>query len=156
AVVAAGVGLVAARIATGAWPDLSAFRGHETPSSFPALLVALSAAVILAASPFLVRPLRAFGRWTLLLGAVGPTAATTAAPGAGLAALAVAAVAAAAVRLLVGTSAGLPEPDDVLADLAELGVSAVRIEPAARQTVGVFVARADDGAGRRLLVKVYG
>jgi uncharacterized membrane protein YbhN (UPF0104 family) len=154
--VAAGVGLVSARIATGSWPDLSAFGGKDTASAFPALLVALSAAAILAASPFLVRPLRAFGRWILVLGAAGAALATSAAPGADLAALAVAAVAAATVRLAAGTSAGLPEPDDVLADLAELGVAASSIEPAERQSVGVFVARAVDGAGRPLLVKVYG
>jgi uncharacterized membrane protein YbhN (UPF0104 family) len=156
AVAAAAFGLVSARIATGSWPAVSAFRGNETPSAFPALLVALSAAMILAASPFLVRPLRRFGTWTLALGAVGAALATSALPGADLAALAVAAVAAATVRLVAGTSAGLPEPSDVLSDLAELGVAASRIEPAERQTAGVFVARADDVEGRPLLVKVYG
>jgi uncharacterized membrane protein YbhN (UPF0104 family) len=156
AAVAVGVGLLSARIATGSWPHFSAFGGKETATAFPALLVALSASVILALSPFLVRPVRQFGRWTLVLGAAGAALATSTAPGADLAALAVAAVAAAAVRLAAGTSAGLPEPDDVLTDLAALGVTAVRIEPAARQTAGVFVARADDGAGGTLLVKVYG
>jgi uncharacterized membrane protein YbhN (UPF0104 family) len=156
AALAAGIGLVSARIATGAWPPLSALAGEDTASAFPALLVALSAAVILAASPFLVRPVRAFGRWTLVLGAAGAALATSATPGGDLAALAAAAVAAATVRLVAGTSAGLPEPDDVLADLADLGVAAARAEPAARQTVGVFVVRAVDDAGRPLLVKVYG
>jgi uncharacterized membrane protein YbhN (UPF0104 family) len=110
----------------------------------------------MAASPFLVRPLRAFGRWTLLLGAGGAALASSALPGADLAALAVGAVAAATIRLLAGTSAGLPEPDDVLVDLAELGVAAARVHPAARQTAGVFVAQAEDASGRPLLVKVYG
>ena len=156
AAAAAAIGAVAARIATGDWPDASAFVGDDAATFFPALLVALTAAAIIAASPFLVRPLRAFGRWTLVLGAAGAALASSATPGGDLAALAVAIVAATAVRLVAGTSAGLPEPDDVIADLAELGVAATRAEPAARQTAGVFVARAVDAAGRPLLVKVYG
>jgi uncharacterized membrane protein YbhN (UPF0104 family) len=156
ATTAAAVGVVAARIATGEWPGASSFVGDDAASTFPTLLAALSAAVILAAAPSLVRPLRSFGRWTLLLGAVGAALASSATPGGDLAALAVAVVAAATVRLAAGTSVGLPEPGDVLADLAYIGVDAVRAEPAARQTAGVFVTRAEDAAGRQLLVKVYG
>jgi uncharacterized membrane protein YbhN (UPF0104 family) len=156
AAAAAATAAVAARIATGDWPHASAFVGDDAATAFPALLVALAAAAIVAASPFLVRPLRAFGRWTLVLGAAGAALASSAQPGGDLAALAAAIVAATTVRLAAGTSAGLPEPDDVIADLAELGVAATRAEPAARQTAGVFVVRAVDAAGRRLLVKVYG
>jgi uncharacterized membrane protein YbhN (UPF0104 family) len=156
AAVAAAVGMVASRIATGDWPGASAFVGDDAAGTFPVLLVALCAAAILAASPFLVRPLQAFGRWTLLLGAAGAALASAATPGADLAALAVAVVSATSVRLLAGTSAGLPEPDDVRADLAELGVAATRVEPAARRTAGAFVVRAEDDGGRPLHVKVYG
>src|SRR4029079_14940275 len=82
--------------------------------------------------------------------------ASAATPGGDLAAVAVAVVAATSVRLLVGTTAGLPETDEVRADLAELGVVVARVEPAERQTAGVFVLRAGDETGRPLLVKVYG
>jgi len=156
AAAAALIGMVAARVAMGDWPALSAFVGDDAAETFPVLLVALCAAAVVAASPFLVRPLQRFGRWTLLLGAAGATLASSAAPGADLAALAVAVIAAASVRLLAGTSAGRPEPDEVLADLAELGIVAGQVEPAARQPAGVFVVRAEDESGRSLLVKVYG
>ena len=155
AAVAAALGVVVARIAMGDWPSLSAFVGDDAAETFPVLLVGLCAAAILAATPFLVRPLQAFSRWTLLLGAAG-AALASATPGADLAALAVAVIAATGVRLIAGTSAGLPEPDDVRTDLAELGVAVARVEPAARRTAGAFVARAEDASGRQLHVKVYG
>ena len=120
------------------------------------LFAALCAAAIIAATPFLVRPLQPVGRWILLLGLTGAAFASAATPGGDLAAFAVAVVAAASVRLIAGTSAGLPEPDDVRTDLAEIGIAVARVEPAARHTAGAFVVRAEDASGRPLLVKVYG
>ena len=65
-------------------------------------------------------------------------------------------VAAAVIRLALGTSAGHPETDGVLAAVQELGVTVETLEPAARQPAGVFVARGLAPDGSPLLVKVYG
>jgi uncharacterized membrane protein YbhN (UPF0104 family) len=156
-VVAGLVALVSDRLATDRWAGVDAFRGLETDdATFVVVRVALCAATILAVVPHLVRPLQRFSRWTLAVGVVGALLAEPSAPGATLAALAAGVAAAAAIRLASGTSAGYPEPDDVVASLAELGVEATSLEPAARQPAGLFVARGEDAAGRPLLVKVYG
>src|SRR5262249_39369375 len=63
---------------------------------------------------------------------------------------------AALARLLFGTSAGRPGLDEVRVTLAQLGVETERLQPAAREVVGVFLVRGRDADGRQLLVKVYG
>jgi uncharacterized membrane protein YbhN (UPF0104 family) len=154
---AVAVAVVSARLAMGHWPDFDdVVRLRADDASFPVVRVALSAAVILAVSPHLVRPLQRLGGWILVLGVVGATLVEPPTPGASIAALVIGLVAATAVRLASGTSAGHPEPDAVVASLAELGVPVRALEPAARQPAGVFIARGRDERGRPLLVKVYG
>ena len=101
-----------------------------------------------------------FGRWALALGVGRRDAARVRrrrrAPDLAAAARRLLVAAAASVRLASpARRRGMPEPDDVRADLA-VGVAATRVEPAARQTAGVFLVRAEARAGRALLVKVYG
>jgi uncharacterized membrane protein YbhN (UPF0104 family) len=151
------VTLVAARLAVGDWPDpvdVVRFRSDEAP--FPVSRVSATAAVVLAVVPHLVRPLQTAVRCVLLLGILGAVL-TEAAPTSGVVAgFLVSLVAATAVRLAFGTSAGHPETEDVAAALQELGVAVDWLEPAARQSAGVFVARGRDVDGHPLLVKVYG
>ncbi len=155
--VAATVTVVAARLATGEWPDVGALaRLRADISTFPVVRTAAVAAVVLVVGPHLVQPLQRFGRYLLLLGIAGALLSESAPPSAQLAAFVVALVAASVVRLALGTSAGYPRSGDVLAAVRELGVRAERLEPAARQPAGVFVARGGDDDGRPLLVKVYG
>ena len=147
----------AARAATGDWPDFgAAITGGSDAPSFPDVRVAAAAAVIVTVAPHLVARLRRFGHWILVLGASGALIAGDAAPSGTLAAILAAFVAAAAMRLALGTSAGLPEVSDVAEALRELEVSADDLEPAARQDAGVFVVSGSDAAGRQLLMKVYG
>jgi hypothetical protein len=156
-VAAAAATLVAARLALGHWPDVEdVLRLRADASTFPVLRVAMSAAIVLAVSPHLVRPLQTAVRWVLLLGIAGAVLAETAPPSATLAAFLVALVAATAVRLAFGTSAGHPEAEDVEAALRELGVPVEHLEATARQPAGVFLARGRGADGRPLLVKVYG
>jgi uncharacterized membrane protein YbhN (UPF0104 family) len=155
--IAAALAFVAARLATGGWPDLgAAVTGASDAPTFPDLRVAEAAAVIVTVAPHLVARLRKFGNWILVLGAAGALIAGDASPSGTLAALLAAFVAAAAMRLALGTSAGLPEVSDVAEALRELEVSADDLEPTKRQDAGVFVVAGQDAAGRRLLMKVYG
>ena len=155
--VAAVLAFAAARLATGEWPDFGAtITGGSDAPSFPDVRVAEAAAVIVAVAPHLVARLRRFGHWILVLGATGALIAGDAAPSGTLAAVLAAFVAAAAMRLALGTSAGLPEVSDVAEALRELEVSADDLEPNARQDAGVFVVAGKDSSGQRLLMKVYG
>ena len=155
--VASAVTVATAHLATGDWPDVGALVGLRADSAtFPVVRTAAVAAVVLVVGPHLVQPLQRFGRYLLLLGIAGALLSEDAPPSAQLAALVVALVAASVVRLALGTSAGYPRTGDVLAAVRELGVRAERLEPAARQPAGVFVARGVDDGGRPLLVKVYG
>src|SRR4029079_17539049 len=85
-------------------------------------------------SPHLARPVRAFGRWLLLLGFVG--VAITVMPLGLVAAVACAAAAAATVRLVSGTSVGRPGLDEVAAGLAQLGIFPRELGEAERQGAG--------------------
>ena len=157
AAAAAGIAAVAFRLAVDRWPgEEYLLRLEVEDATFPVLRVALCSAAVLAVGPHLVRPLERIGRWVLLFGAAGAVFVENAAPSATLAALLTAVVAATIVRLAFGTSAGHPEAPDVAAALRALGVPVERLEPAARQPAGAFVARGVDDQGRSLLVKVYG
>jgi uncharacterized membrane protein YbhN (UPF0104 family) len=154
-VLAALVALCSARLATGSWPDLSdAIFSTSGAGDFPAGRAAEATAAIVTVAPHLARPVRAFGRWLLLLGLLGT--AVTVTPLGTFAAATIAVAAAAAVRLAAGTSVGRPGLDDVEVGLAQLGIRPRRVEEAERQTAGVFHVRGSDEEGRPLLVKVVG
>jgi len=154
---AAVVGLCAARLAIGSWPDLDgALRGTSEAPLFPDVRVAEAAAVIIAVSPHVVRPLRRLGRWIIALGVLGVAMVGVSTPAGAIAALLVGIAAAAGTRLAFGTSAGRPSLGDVAAALAQLGVRSGELEVDERQVSGVFHVRGVDEDGRPLLVKVYG
>lgn len=156
-VLAVLLGLVAARLAIGSWPEITAaVSGAADGPPFPNVRVALASAVVLTVAPHLVRPLRMLGRWILGLGVIGAAVISSATPMGTLTALLIAVAAAAAVRLTMGTSIGRPPVTYVAAGLAELGVPAHGLEAAERQIAGVFAVRGTDDEGRALTVKVYG
>jgi uncharacterized membrane protein YbhN (UPF0104 family) len=155
--VAGLLGLVAVRLAVGFWPDLPAtLLGAAGAPRFPAVRLAEAAAVIVTASPHLVRPWRTIGRWVIGLGVLGTAVVGAGTPYGTVAAVLIGIAAAAVVRLVSGTSGGRPGLDEVGAALAALGVSAGQLEIAARQPAGVFNVLGSDDAGRPLVVKVYG
>lgn len=157
AAAAVGISVLAYELAVDHWPDRDfVVRLDVDATTFPVLRVALCATAILAAAPFLVRPLRTFGRWILTVGIAGGLLVEAASPGASIAAFLAAVTAVTLVRCIFGTSAGFPETEDVAASLAELGIDVRNLQPAARQPAGVFIARGEDPDGRALLVKVYG
>lgn len=154
---ALALSLVAARLAGGVWPTLdgpSTIRLDD--ETYPVLRVAACTAVALTVGPHLVLPLERLGRWIVALGVVGALLVEQAPPSATLTAVLVAVVAAAAVRLALGTSAGHPEPPDVVAALAALGVAVEGIAPAVRMPAGLFVADALLSDGTPVVVKVHG
>ena len=123
--------LLLARIVGGAWPEVSAIFGDARPPPvFPAARLAIPAALIVTASPHLVRPARRIGYLMIVLASMATVALEASSTVGVIAALLSASAAAAAVHLVVGSSAGRPSLDDVrfaLADMnvvvAELGVA---------------------------------
>jgi uncharacterized membrane protein YbhN (UPF0104 family) len=157
AVVLAGLlALLAARVATGAWPGGQAVSGLSTRLHFPGIRLAMAVAVVVVVNAHLTRPLTVMGRRILALGAAGALLQGSTTVGGTAAAVLVGLAAGAAVRLALGTSAGLPTIADVEAALDDLGVRAADLQAAERQTAGVFLVRAREPGGRALMIKVYG
>lgn len=128
----------------------------DPPPIFPAVAVALVAAVLVTSSPHLGRPARRTGR--LLVGgsflsaiALGGTL-----PMGGIAAIAIGTAAGTIAHLIFGSPGGRPTAQQVAAALADMGFDTVDVEPARLQTRGVAVMRATTSMGGTLLVKIYG
>jgi uncharacterized membrane protein YbhN (UPF0104 family) len=157
AVVLAGLlAMLAARVATGDWPGGQAISGLSTRLHFPGIRLAMAAALIFVVNAHLTRPLASTGRRILALGAAGALLQGSTTVGGTAAALLVGVAAGAAVRLALGTSAGLPTIADVAGALADLGVRAADFQVPERQTAGVFLVHAREPGGSALAIKVYG
>ena len=105
--------------------------------TFPVLRIALFAAVATAALPYLARGLQRLVEIFIALVALASAVGGHGLPLNVLGSLAIGWGAAAAVRLVFGSPLGLPSADDVRRLLAELGIGAVSVHPAARQVWGV-------------------
>ena len=149
--------LVTGRLVEGSWPAVwEGLRSAGPPPWYPSPRIAVPAAVMMAASPHLTRPVRRLGRWLVGLAAVGATVLGVTSPVGAAAGVLVALVAASATHLIFGSSGGRPSLADVESSLAELGVRVRSLGLATRQEAGVFVVDAVDEAGDPLVVKVYG
>jgi uncharacterized membrane protein YbhN (UPF0104 family) len=153
---ALALGLLAARLATGNWPGAHESSGLSADLRFPGVRLAMAAAAISVVNAHLTRPLAMTGRRMLALGAAGALLDGTTSVGGTAAAILIGVAAGAAVRLALGTSAGLPTVADVAAALEDLGVAAQQLEPAERQVAGVFVVHGREPDGSSLTIKVYG
>ena len=114
---ALGAGLLAARLATGNWPGADESVGLSADLRFPGVRLAMAAAAISVVNAHLTRPMAMTGRRVLALGAVGALMAGETSVGGTAAAILIGVAAGAAVRLALGTSAGLPTVPDVAAAL---------------------------------------
>ena len=155
-VLSAGVAMLCSHWATGGWPGAEQWTGLSNNLRFPAVRLAVAAAIICVANAHLSRTFGACGRWMLALGACGAVLHGTTTVGGSVAAILIGVAAGAAVRLALGTSAGLPSIGDISEALANLGVAAHALAPDARQSAGIFRAHATDASGGLLAIKVYG
>jgi glycosyltransferase 2 family protein len=128
--------------------------------SFPVLQVALFAAVATAALPYLARGVQRLVEIFIALVALACAVGGHGLPLNVVGSLAIGWGLTAVVRLVFGSPLGLPSADDVQLLLAELGIRAVGVRPAARQVWGVarFEATETSRTGRadRLRIEVYG
>ncbi len=149
--------LLLSRTVTGAWPEWNALFGDvQPPPVFPSARLALPAALLVTASPHLVRPARRLGYTVIAFGSIAPVALGASSTLGVVAALLSAAGAAAIVHLIVGSSAGRPSLDDVRYALADLNVDITELGVADRQDAGYFAVAARAADGGELIVKLYG
>jgi uncharacterized membrane protein YbhN (UPF0104 family) len=145
------------RVTTDSWPDVwAAIRAAAPPSWYPSLRVALPAAVVITASPHVVRPLRNIGRWSISLTMVAVVVLGAASALGAIGGLLLAVAAGAAAHLVFGSSAGRPSLADVGAALTQLGIEPAELAVADRQPAGLFLVRGRTADGTAIDVKVYG
>ena len=157
AVCAMALALVSARFLSGDWPSLTElFATDGSQPSFPAVHLALAAAVIIAVAADAAAPVRRIGSWMITIGAAGTLAAGLASPFGTIAALVVGVAAAACARLAFGTSAGQPSVGEIGDGLAAIGAPVSDLHPIDRQQTGVFTLLGVDERGRRVIVRVFG
>src|SRR4051812_25342993 len=135
---------------------VSQLTASGSPPSFPALKLAMAAAVIITASPHLGRPLRYAGRWIIGLASVSTIGLGVARVGGVLAALAVGTIVAAVVHLLFGSPGGRPSLPRVEEMLEALGLHVHDLQPGLLQPEGVWIVVAALPDGSPVRVKVYG
>jgi len=157
ATLALGLAILAASVSgTDASTSLRGLVNTASPSIYLATRIALATAVIVTASPDLARPIRAFGRWLIGIGAVAAVALGAALPIGVAAGFLIGFASAAVVHLLVGSPGGRLTLDQVTDVLRELGVDATATEDAPLQPRGVALTLASTPEGRPLLVKTFG
>ena len=149
--------LLLGRVVAGEWPDLSLLLDDIAPPPvFPPARLGVPAALLMTASPHLVRPARRLGYVVLSVGSIAVVALGASSSLGVAAALLSAAGAAAIVHLVVGSSAGRPSLDDVRFALADMNVDVTELGAAARQDAGHFAVAARGADGSELIVKLYG
>lgn len=154
ALTVAGV-LLVGRVVEGTFPALSDSIGPaNTSGGFPSLALAASAAVISVANPYLVSPLRTWGRWLIGVAWLSALVLGVAAPGAALCAVAIGWAAGALVHLGFGSPGGTPSLHDLGQSLRSIGVDAVPTDVVISR--GVALARATTPDDRQLDVRVHG
>jgi uncharacterized protein (TIRG00374 family) len=149
--------LLLGRVVTGTWPEMRALLGDvRPPPVFPSARLGIPTALLVTASPHLVRPARRLGYVIIALGSVAHVALGASSTLGVAAALFSAASAAAIVHLIVGSSAGRPSLDDVRLAMADMKVDFTELGVADRQDAGLFSVAARGTDGSELIVKLYG
>jgi uncharacterized membrane protein YbhN (UPF0104 family) len=149
--------LLLGRVVTGAWPEMRALLGDvRPPPVFPSARLGIPTALLITASPHLVRPARRLGYTIIALGSIAHVALGASSAVGVVAALLSAAGAAAIVHLIVGSSAGRPSLDDVRFALADMKVDISELGAADRQDAGLFSVAARGADDSELIVKLYG
>jgi uncharacterized membrane protein YbhN (UPF0104 family)/tRNA A-37 threonylcarbamoyl transferase component Bud32 len=123
---------------------------------FPELRIASVVAIYAVTGPELVRPVRLFSVWLAALAALGAVVLGIGLPSQVLGATALGLAGGALVRIALGSAAGVPPTERVVAALATLGASVQDLRIAEKQRIGAaeFVGRGADGTA--LKVRVLG
>lgn len=152
---AAAVALVAAY--GDLWPQFFIeFQQGTAEPQFPIVRVAVVGAILLAAAPYLTRPVRRLGWLIVSLVALAAIALALSVPSGAVAALGIALAASAAAHLIFGSTAGYPDVTAVATAAERLGIDVRDLRIAQDQSWGVrrFIGTSS-GVGD-IEVKAYG
>jgi uncharacterized membrane protein YbhN (UPF0104 family) len=152
---AAALVVLAAQFAAGDSESLRTTLGLTDTVAWPAAVITISSAMLLALADDVTTPARTAGNWVIGVAVVAGVLAGRATPTGVVAGLLAAIAAAAVARLVVGTAAGRVSKQDALALLDAVGVPDVTIERFSRQSDGVVLIEATSG-NDKLLVKMLG
>lgn len=157
ALIALAGSLVAGSLAGTLQDDLwgSLFGVPDAPV-YPGVRVAVVVAVIVTASPYLVRPLRYLGRVLVLLGATGAVALDVTWASGALAGFVVGIGAAAVTHLVLGSPQGLLVAEQVEIALSDLGVDGRDARAESGGVAGEALWWVTDASGGVLALKVFG
>ena len=155
--VAAVLGVILVRVFNGAWPYVVPELGLQRPErQTPVFRIALTTALLLAASPHLVVPLRRVG-WAIVgLSALAGAGLGFGLPSDALGAVGVGMMAAGTTFLLVGAPTGLPHLDAVARGLEQLATPLTELTVPPTRSWGVRPVLGRTPDGQPVLVKVYG
>lgn len=156
ALVALVAALILVRLVDGAWPVMFPELGRAEPvPRFPVLRVAMLGAVVAAARPHVVRPVRRLGLTLVGLVALSGLGIGLGLPTDSLGGIGLGIAAGGAVLLLFGSPSAYPDNERVRADLSQLGLAVTGLRPAPQPTWGARTLVGDTSEGS-VLVKVYG
>ncbi|MEX0768841.1 MAG: lysylphosphatidylglycerol synthase transmembrane domain-containing protein [Microthrixaceae bacterium] len=140
----------------GAWPSFSQAASGGSAGSVPLISLVCAVAVCRAVSPHLSLPFRRFGRWVVILATVSVVLMSTSTPFGGILSLLLGVAAASAAYLLLGSSTGGPNIDNVGTALTQLGLTVDDLVAAPRQSSGVFVVNGLSQSKGPVHIKVFG
>ncbi|MFO7777706.1 MAG: lysylphosphatidylglycerol synthase transmembrane domain-containing protein [Nitriliruptoraceae bacterium] len=155
--IAAVIGVVLVRLLDGSWPYIVPEIGIVVPErQTPVFRIAVTTAMLVAASPHLVRPWRRVGWLIVALSVLAGSGLGFGLPSDAVGAVGVGLIAAGVTFLLVGAPRGLPDLATVAAAMARMGVPVHGLEVPPSRSWGVrrILATAADGAP--VLIKAYG
>jgi uncharacterized protein (TIRG00374 family) len=148
-------GLVAEIVTGDASRVYSGIIDTDGPPIFPPAALAITAATISTASPYLTLPFRRFGRVLLGLQLLGGVFLGITLGSGAIASLAIGFLSGSAVHLVFGSPGGFPTPGRVSAALRQLGVRFDDVAPVRMRRDGVAMLDGHDRTGP-ITVKVFG
>ena len=154
---AATIGVVLVRLFQGVWPYVVPEIGITSPErQTPVFRIAITTALLVGASPHLVRPLRRLG-WAIVgLAVLAGSGLGFGLPSDAVGAVGVGLIAAGTTFLMFGTPSGLPDRAAIADAMHRLGVPVTDLRFPASRSWGVRPVLATATDGTPVLVKVYG
>ena len=156
-VLALGVGGLLAVLEGSSWGQVwSALATHDSTTVYPAVRFTMVVALVAVTAPHLARPHRQLGSWLVLLGGVGALALAIDTLLGLVAGLLLGVTVAAVVHLIAGSPGGHVPLEQLRAQLTDFAVAVSDLRYVNESEHLSVVAKASDGEGRPVLVRVYG
>ncbi len=155
--IAAVIALGLAALNDGLWPQFfTEFVHGEARPQFPVVRVAVVVAVLVAATPYLARPMRRLGWTIVVIISLAALALGLSVPAGVVVGLGAGLVSAGAVMLIFGSPVGYPDVAGVTEALGRIGVHVPDLQIAPDQSWGVRRLTGTTAEGVRVEVKAYG